>query len=87
LPIGGLKEKLLAAHRGGIKTVLIPQENTKDLVDIPDNIKNKLDIHPVRWIDQVFELALERKPKALPEEDTSAPPPKVDEKSTTFVKH
>ncbi|MBI5752783.1 MAG: endopeptidase La [Hydrogenophilales bacterium] len=87
LPIGGLKEKLLAAHRGGIKTVLIPQENTKDLVDIPDNIKNKLDIHPVRWIDQVFEMALERKPKPLPEEDASAPPPKVDEKSTTFVKH
>ena len=47
LPIGGLKEKLLAAHRGGIKTVLIPEENTKDLIEIPDNIKNHLDIHPV----------------------------------------
>ena len=58
LPIGGLKEKLLAAHRGGIKTVLIPQENVKDLADIPDNIKNRLDIHPVKWIDQVLELAL-----------------------------
>ena len=87
LPIGGLKEKLLAAHRGGIKMVLIPQENTKDLVDIPDNIKNKLDIHPVRWIDQVLELALERKPKALPDEDPSALPTKVDEKTTPFVKH
>jgi len=87
LPIGGLKEKLLAAHRGGIKIVLIPQENTKDLVDIPDNIKNKLDIHPVRWIDQVLEMALERKPKPLPDDDTAALPAKVDEKSTTFVKH
>ncbi|MEK6664613.1 MAG: endopeptidase La [Pseudomonadota bacterium] len=87
LPIGGLKEKLLAAHRGGIKIVLIPQENTKDLVDIPDNIKNKLDIHPVRWIDQVLEMALERKPKPLPEEDSSTLPPKVEEKSTTLLKH
>ncbi len=68
LPIGGLKEKLLAAHRGGIKTVLIPQENVKDLAEIPDNIKNKLDIHPVKWIDQVLELALERMPEALPDE-------------------
>ncbi len=67
LPIGGLKEKLLAAHRGGIKTVLIPEENTKDLIEIPDNIKNHLDIHPVRWIDQVLEMALERKPEPLPE--------------------
>jgi ATP-dependent Lon protease len=63
LPIGGLKEKLLAAHRGGIKLVLIPQENAKDLADIPDNIKNRLDIHPVKWIDQVLELALERMPQ------------------------
>jgi ATP-dependent Lon protease len=67
LPIGGLKEKLLAAQRGGIKVVLIPEENTKDLAEIPDNIKNKLDIHPVKWIDQVFELALERKPEPLAE--------------------
>ncbi|OGS72368.1 MAG: endopeptidase La [Gallionellales bacterium GWA2_60_142] len=67
LPIGGLKEKLLAAQRGGIKTVLIPQENTKDLTEIPDNIKNKLDIHPVKWIDQVLEMALERKPEPLSE--------------------
>jgi ATP-dependent Lon protease len=58
LPIGGLKEKLLAAHRGGIKTVLIPEQNVKDLADIPANIKNHLDIHPVKWIDQVFEYAL-----------------------------
>jgi len=87
LPIGGLKEKLLAAHRGGIKTILIPQENTKDLGDIPDNIKNKLDIHPVRWIDQVLEYALERKPQPLPDEAPAALPPKVEEKSTTVVKH
>jgi len=68
LPIGGLKEKLLAAHRGGIKTVLIPEENVKDLAEIPDNVKNRLEIHPVKWIDSVFDLALERKTEALPEE-------------------
>ncbi|HEY0010070.1 MAG TPA: S16 family serine protease, partial [Tepidisphaeraceae bacterium] len=62
LPIGGLKEKLLAAHRGGIKTVLIPEQNVKDLADIPDNVKNKLEIVPVRWIDKVLEVALERMP-------------------------
>ena len=55
LPIGGLKEKLLAAHRGGIKTVLIPEENVKDLVEIPDEIKNRLEILPVKWIDEVLE--------------------------------
>ncbi len=71
LPIGGLKEKLLAAQRGGIKVVLIPEENTKDLVEIPDNVKNKLDIHPVKWIEQVLEMALERKPEPLPEPNTS----------------
>ena len=65
LAIGGLKEKLLAAHRGGIKTVLIPESNVKDLVDIPDNIKSQLQIHPVKWIDQVLELALESAPKPL----------------------
>ena len=65
LPIGGLKEKLLAAHRGGIKTVLIPESNVKDLVDIPENIKNHLQIHPVKWIDQVLELALETMPQPL----------------------
>jgi ATP-dependent Lon protease len=58
LPIGGLKEKLLAAHRGGIETVLIPHENERDLVDIPKNIKQSLDIRPVRWIDEVLELLL-----------------------------
>jgi len=68
LPIGGLKEKLLAAHRGGIKTVLIPWENTRDLTDIPKNIKQSLDIRPVRWIDQVLEVALQHMPEPLPEE-------------------
>ena len=67
LPIGGLKEKLLAAHRGGIKTVLIPEQNVKDLAEIPDNVKNKLEIVPVRWIDKVLEIALERPPVALVE--------------------
>lgn len=65
LPIGGLKEKLLAAHRGGIKTVLIPQQNVKDLTDVPDNIKNNLDIHPVKWIDDVLALALASTPVPL----------------------
>ena len=69
LPIGGLKEKLLAAHRGGIKTVLIPLQNVKDLADIPENIKNKLDIHPVKWIDEVLALALEKLPSPLPENE------------------
>ena len=67
LPIGGLKEKLLAAVRGGIATALIPEENVKDLVDIPENIKNAIEIVPVKWIDQVLERALERKPEPLPE--------------------
>jgi ATP-dependent Lon protease len=62
LPIGGLKEKLLAAHRGGISTVLIPHENEKDLVEIPKNIKDKLTIVPVKWIDQVLEHALTHLP-------------------------
>jgi len=66
LPIGGLKEKLLAAHRGGISTVLIPEDNVKDLGEIPGNIKNKLNIKPVKWIDQVLEIALEYKPEMLP---------------------
>jgi len=69
LPIGGLKEKLLAAHRGGIKTVLIPEENVKDLIEIPDNVKNSIEIIPVRWIDKVLEKALENIPKALPEDE------------------
>ena len=62
LPIGGLKEKLLAAHRGGVDTVLIPSDNEKDLVEIPKNIKDKLKIIPVKWIDEVFELALQHRP-------------------------
>jgi ATP-dependent Lon protease len=67
--IGGLKEKLLAALRGGIKTVLIPEANAKDLQDIPENVKNGLEIIPVRWIDKVLELALQSKPVPLPEDD------------------
>jgi len=67
LQIGGLKEKLLAAHRGGIKLALIPEDNVKDLTEIPDNVKNAIEIVPVRWIDKVLELALERMPQSLPE--------------------
>ena len=63
LPIGGLKEKLLAALRGGIETVLIPEENNRELAEIPKNIKQNLDIRPVRWIDQVLDVALEDLPK------------------------
>jgi ATP-dependent Lon protease len=70
--IGGLKEKLLAALRGGIKTVLIPEANAKDLQDIPGNVKNGLEIIPVRWIDKVLELALERQPVPLTEEEIAA---------------
>jgi ATP-dependent Lon protease len=69
LPIGGLKEKLLAAHRGGITTVLIPEENRKDLADIPDNVKEKLDIIPVKWIDEVMQVALQHMPVPLPPEE------------------
>ncbi|MFO1334987.1 MAG: endopeptidase La [Piscinibacter sp.] len=71
--IGGLKEKLLAAHRGGIKTVLIPEENVKDLQDIPENVKNRLEIVPVKWIDRVLEVALEAAPQPLPEEEAAKP--------------
>ena len=67
LPIGGLKEKLLAAVRGGIRLALIPEENVKDLAEIPDTIKNRIEIQPVRWIDKVLEFALERMPEPLPE--------------------
>jgi ATP-dependent Lon protease len=73
--IGGLKEKLLAAHRGGVRTVLIPEDNVKDLQDIPANAKAHLDIVPVRWIDQVLEFALEKTPQALPDEEPVAPAP------------
>ena len=68
LPIGGLKEKLLAAHRGGISTVVIPEENRKDIADIPKNILAKLDIRPVKWIDQVFEIAMHPLPSQVPKE-------------------
>jgi ATP-dependent Lon protease len=77
LPIGGLKEKLLAAHRGGIKIVLIPEENQKDLQDIPKNVRDELDIRPVRWIDQVLETALEVAPQPLKDDDEVAPPPET----------
>ena len=73
LPIGGLKEKLLAAVRGGIRLALIPEENVKDLAEIPDAIKGKIEIRPVKWIDQVLELALERMPEPLREEKPAEP--------------
>lgn len=69
LPIGGLKEKLLAAHRGGIKVVLIPDQNVKDLAEIPENVKDSLDIRPVKWIEEVLESALERMPQATEVEE------------------
>jgi ATP-dependent Lon protease len=67
LAIGGLKEKLLAAHRGGIKTVIIPEENVRDLKEIPDNIKQDLQIKPVKWIDEVLQIALQYAPEPLPD--------------------
>jgi len=75
LPIGGLKEKMLAAQRGGIQTVVIPQENVKDLADIPDNVKSKLNIEPVRWIEDVLKLALERLPEPKPETEATPAAP------------
>jgi ATP-dependent Lon protease len=75
LPIGGLKEKLLAAHRGGIKVVLIPQENVKDLQEIPEEVKSSIEIVPVRWFDEVLDRALERKPEPLPDAVAAAPLP------------
>jgi len=81
LPIGGVKEKLLAAHRAGIKTVIIPEENEKDLVEIPKNIKDSLDIKPARWIDQVIEVALERVPEIRTEPEGEAAKKPVPEKS------
>jgi ATP-dependent Lon protease len=89
LPIGGLKEKLLAAHRGGIETVLIPHENEKDLVEIPKNIKDKLNILPVKWIDQVLQLALQHMPvpdaQSEGKKDDSGEPAK-EPKSTDIVR-
>ncbi len=91
LAIGGLKEKLLAAHRGGIKTVMIPEENVKDLADIPDNVKNRLEIVPVKWIDRVLEVALERVPQPLPEDETAdaktASPPATPAGAGDVVAH
>ncbi|BAP88564.1 ATP-dependent protease La [Burkholderiales bacterium GJ-E10] len=75
LAIGGLKEKLLAAQRGGIKTVLIPEENAKDLAEIPEAVKNRIEILPVKWIDQVLQVALVRQPEPLPEDDAAAAAP------------
>ena len=72
LAIGGLKEKLLAAHRGGIRIVVIPEENTRDLKEIPDNIKADLDIRPVKWIDEVLEIALTHQPKPLTDDEIEA---------------
>ena len=90
--IGGLKEKLLAALRGGIKTVLIPEENVKDLQEIPDNVKSGLKIVPVRWIDKVLELALERQPVPLTDEEVAAAAaaavvPEKTIASVTAIKH
>ena len=91
--IGGLKEKLLAALRGGIKTVMIPEENTKDLQEIPENVKNGLEIVPVKWIDQVLAVALERMPVALPDDEPAIAAPvtvaaKISAPDTvTAVKH
>ncbi|MBP6008261.1 MAG: endopeptidase La [Rhodoferax sp.] len=89
--IGGLKEKLLAALRGNIKTVLIPEDNAKDLQEIPENVKNGLEIVPVRWIDKVLEIALERMPTPLPEDEPVAVSPVAVELATPVeaasVKH
>jgi ATP-dependent Lon protease len=79
LPIGGLKEKLLAAHRGGIRTVIIPQENERDLKEIPDNIKQELLIKPVKWIDDVLEIALLRMPEPLSDEQYLGSPVVADD--------
>lgn len=94
LAIGGLKEKLLAAHRGGIKVVLIPEENVKDLAEIPDNVKNQLEIIPVRWIDRVLEVALQEMPTPLSDEEVArlaaealASSKRVDDASGGVLKH
>ena len=91
LPIGGLKEKLLAAHRGGIDTVLIPAENEKDLAEIPKNIKDKLNILLVKWIDEVFELALQHSPAPrsddLPVSDEQEARPEAKSKDDAVLPH
>ncbi len=89
--IGGLKEKLLAALRGGIKTVLIPEENVKDLAEIPENVKNGMEIIPVKWIDQVLQAALEREPSPLSDEELAAAAaaklPDAKENAAAAIKH
>jgi len=90
LPIGGLKEKLLAAHRGGIKTVVIPSENEKDLAEIPDNVKANLTIKCVRWIDEVLEIALQKMPVPFSVDkanETDAPNGKSESKQQTVLAH
>jgi len=90
LPIGGLKEKLLAALRGGIKTVLIPEENAKDLAEIPDNVKNELDIRPVARLEDVLRVALERMPEPIvwdEKEDTTAPAVPGDDDPAVLTAH
>jgi len=94
LAIGGLKEKLLAAHRGGIKVVLIPEDNVKDLAEIPDNVKNHLEIIPVRWIDRVLEVALQEMPVPLSDEEVArlaaealASSKRVDDATGGVIKH
>jgi len=85
LPIGGLKEKLLAAHRGGITTVIIPEENEKDLAEIPKNIKDKLNIVAVRWIDQALEFSLQHMPvpklPSAPADESGSHPAAADDAS------
>ena len=88
LPIGGLKEKLLAAHRGGITTVLIPKENERDLKEVPDNIKADLEIRAVAWIDEVLEIALTKMPSARVsdvEESSMTTPVESDGKKTPRI--
>ncbi len=92
LPIGGLKEKLLAALRGGIATVLIPKENERELVEIPKNIKHNLEIRPVRWIDEVLEIALQRMPEPVsvsdePDELVKQEEPETDQKGDVIRTH
>jgi ATP-dependent Lon protease len=87
LAIGGLKEKLLAAHRGEIKIVLIPDENVKDLAEIPDNVKSQLEILPVKWIDQVLEHSLERMPEPRTDGVTALPAVSDDKAASTVVTH
>ncbi|MEL0199426.1 MAG: S16 family serine protease, partial [Gammaproteobacteria bacterium] len=89
LKIGGLKEKLLAARRGGIKVVLIPEGNVRDLKEIPDNIKQDLDIKPVRWIDEVLDIVLTRQPIPWEKEEVSekASPKKSRSKKSSVKAH